>query len=554
MLLLALIVPFVAVAPNGQHLVLEGGSRETRSGAHALHMLLDAPADPDLRAAIIQAVKRMPSGRLRAQVWHRGDAQQVKLSLKCLDSKGRAAGEKIRSRKPSSRWQPLRLEGTFASTCASVELWVEARGPGSVALDDSSLLDPQGKERLNNPGFEDGWRSWRQGDQSFHGGTLWVNDTPFVPWGLNYDRTILDGKDILLEEAPLDKIDRDFREARRLGANCIRLFLQLGYFMPRHGEIDEKRLEFLDQVILRARKRNLRVDLTGLSHIDAGNVPAWYIERSPEEMLQGEAIFWEAIARRYANEPAIFLLNLQNEPFLSGKEEVRKPIGCFKMSGGRNFCYVNPHPRSIGAERWAHTLVDAIRRHDKKHLITIGLLPTATPVFGGGNPGFSVPAVAGLLDVIAIHLYPDRKGPREEFIDVNQAWLEMVLRYASGFGKPVIVEEWFPLWPPESTTATWADWFPRFMDASIGSVCGWLTFYHASLVDGIEAKQPYPHAQIELFARRADEMRNMRPARKPGTATLKIDPEDLWKTHEKVREVLTKYRQLRASGHEVDFH
>jgi hypothetical protein len=64
-------------------------------------------------------------------------------------------------------------------------------------------------------------------------------------------------EDILREEAPLDKINRDFREARRLGANSIRLFLQLGYFMPRYGEMDEKRLEFLDEVILRARKRNL---------------------------------------------------------------------------------------------------------------------------------------------------------------------------------------------------------------------------------------------------------------------------------------------------------
>ena len=82
---------------------------------------------------------------------------------------------------------------------------------------------------------------------------------------------------------------------------------------------------------------------------------------------------------------------------------------------------------------------------------------------------------------------------------------------------------------------------------------GGFTFYPASLVDGTEFKQPFPHAQIELFARHAEEMRNMKPARKPGTATLKIGPADLWMNHEQVREVLHQYRQFHASGHEVDF-
>lgn len=120
------------------------------------------------------------------------------------------------------------------------------------------------------------------------------------------------------------------------------------------------------------------------------------------------------MAQRYADEPAILMFDLQNEPFMAKVGSSLKSIGCFTVSEGRQFCYCNPHFREKHAESgdalahlWTSTMVQSVRQYDQRHLITLGLLPTAAPVFGVDNPGFNVRAVAPLLDVIAIHLYPE---------------------------------------------------------------------------------------------------------------------------------------------------
>src|SRR6516165_3919528 len=54
---------------------------------------------------------------------------------------------------------------------------------------------------------------------------------PFIPWGFNYDR---DEKGRLLEDywaTEWKKVERDFRTMKRLGANIVRIHLQLGRFL-----------------------------------------------------------------------------------------------------------------------------------------------------------------------------------------------------------------------------------------------------------------------------------------------------------------------------------
>src|SRR5688572_15214992 len=54
---------------------------------------------------------------------------------------------------------------------------------------------------------------------------------PFVPWGFNYDH---DEKGRLLEdywEAEWPKVESDFVEMKSLGANVVRIHLQLGKFL-----------------------------------------------------------------------------------------------------------------------------------------------------------------------------------------------------------------------------------------------------------------------------------------------------------------------------------
>lgn len=578
-------LPFVRVASDGWNFELDGGRREVHSGQHALQVLVDRFGDATLSPATNHAEVRQPiklSGggtRLSASAWWLGRLEkggEIRLLLSFRDSQQKEiASAKTRAAFAGARWRRLAVTAAAPRGAESVDFVIQVAAFGVFSIDDAYLSNENGRNLLENPGFEMGWSGWRQGVQPENIGALWINDTRFVPWGLNYDRTILDGKDLLLEEAPIAKVDRDLREARRIGANAVRVFLELSRFMPRYRELDESMFAFFDQVVQRARKYNLRLDVTGLSHIDAAAFPAWYNERSDEEVMAAERDFWEAMARRYAFEPSIFLFDLQNEPFISHGPAPLKIVGCFTMREQRQFCYVNPHFRQIAApppasasdeqkieyqqlrrkaaRDWTKVMVESIRRHDSRHLITIGFLPSAAPVFSEGSPGFVIPELADLLDVIAIHLYPSRKAPRETYLEFNQAWLEMALRYAGGFGKPVIVEEWAPLWSKGASSAPTQEWFQRFLDASLPNASGWFTFYHVLLADGAESATPLPNEWIRLFWQKHMEMWTQPLKRIPGSASLKIDASRLLLNPKETLKVFDEYQRLRKTGVFVDF-
>jgi hypothetical protein len=553
------LIPFVAVAPDHWNLELRGGLEKAHAGKRALHVVIDKDAAPRQEySEVFQPVDGMEAGsKLAASVWVCGSDPDVRLVLEFLDQDAQKLSQV--SSPPSTatlEWQMLKVEAVAPPGTQAVNVSLQVHAPGHATFDDAALS----AGLLANSGFEEGWSAWREEDKNDNVGTVWINDTNFVPWGLNYDRTIVNGKDLVLEEAPLDKIDRDFRVAHQLGANAVRLFPQVSRYMPRYMEIDESALDFLDQVILLARKHNLRVDLTGLTHVNVASFPSWYDQHTDAEVTAAEALFWKTMAQRYADEPAILIFDLQNEPFMAKPGSSLKSIGCFTMSEGRQFCYCNPHFREKHAESkealahlWTSTMVMSVRRYDKRHLITIGLLPTAAPVFGTGNPGFNVPAVASLLDVVCIHLYPDRRVPAAEketpdssYIAVNREWLEMTLRYAGNFGKPVIVEEWGPLGFDKNLGT---EWYPAFMDASLHNASGWFTFYHALLVDGA-TKVP---EQVRQFREHHREMESLTLTHASANATLQIDPASLWNSQEKIDDVLHQYRQLRRSGKNVDF-
>jgi hypothetical protein len=319
--------------------------------------------------------------------------------------------------------------------------------------------------------------------------------------------------------------------------------------MPRYLEMDAAALEFLDQVIGRARKYDLKLDLTGLSHIVG--IPPWYAGRSAEEIALAERTFWGAIAKRYAAEPVIFAYDLQNEPVVMGADTDLKAVGCFTMSEKRPFCYVNPHRldpagREETARRWTAGVVDAIREHDRKHLITVGMLSTTAPMMGFPNPAFNVRTLAPLVDYISIHFYPNHPGAG--ILQSNQDRLEMVLRYAGEFGKPVVMEEWFPMFPYGSGLRE-GEWFPRAMEASRPNAAGWYTFFFEML----KCADCAPKEHLRQFAENAAAVRSSVPKRATGTTRLAIDPEKLWRSKEEDERLLLEYQGLRRSGAIPDF-
>jgi beta-glucosidase/6-phospho-beta-glucosidase/beta-galactosidase len=73
----------------------------------------------------------------------------------------------------------------------------------------------------------------------------------FVPWGFNYDR---DHRSRLLEDYWIDewaKVEKDFAAMKKLGANVVRIHLQLGRFMERADKPNNKALEQLARLVVR---------------------------------------------------------------------------------------------------------------------------------------------------------------------------------------------------------------------------------------------------------------------------------------------------------------
>ena len=145
----------------------------------------------------------------------------------------------------------------------------------------------------------------------------------FVPWGFNYDH---DEQGRLIEDywdAEWPKVEEDFREMKQMGANVVRIHLQLGKFMAGPDRPNSAALDRLGRLLELAERVGLYLDLTGLGCYHKKDVPAWYDDLSEGDRWQAQAHFWEAIAQRCASSPAVFCYDLMNEPVVPGG--TRKP-------------------------------------------------------------------------------------------------------------------------------------------------------------------------------------------------------------------------------------
>ncbi len=285
----------------------------------------------------------------------------------------------------------------------------------------------------------------------------------FTPWGFNYDH---DEKGTLLEdywEADWDRVAEDFQEMKDLGANVVRIHLQFGKFMDAADRPNEKALAQLGKLVKLAEKTQLYLDLTGLGCYHKKDVPAWYDELSEADRWTAQANFWKAIAKRCAASSAIFCYDLMNEPVVPGGK--RKPGDWLGPPfAGSHFVQVitldqDKRPRSEIARKWIKQLVSAIRAHDRRHLITVGLVDWSLDR-PGLTSGFVPEKIAADLDFLCVHIYPKAKK-------VDEA-LETLKGFA--VGKPVVIEETFPLQCSKAE-------FARFFDESEKTAAGWIGFY-----------------------------------------------------------------------------
>ena len=284
----------------------------------------------------------------------------------------------------------------------------------------------------------------------------------FTPWGFNYDH---DRNNRLLEyywKTEWDSVVGDFQEMKALGANTVRIHLQVSRFMISREQVNEESLEQLTRLVALAEKTGLYLDITGLGCYDKPDVPQWYNALGEKERWTVQARFWQAIARTCRESPAVFCYDLMNEPIVGGggKGDDWTP-GAF---GDRYFVQrltldaKGRSPQQV-ARAWVNEMVAAIRKHDRVHLVTVGAIPWAL-TWPNAKPIFYSKEASKNLDFVSLHFYP-KSG------EVDKA-LRALAVY--DIGKPMVIEEMFPM------TCS-VEELDQFIDGSRPMVTGWIGFY-----------------------------------------------------------------------------
>jgi hypothetical protein len=338
---------------------------------------------------------------------------------------------------------------------------------------------------------------WVRVSKDRKGFVLEPSGRPFVPWGLNYDH---DDKGRLLEDYWEDEwptVEAHFAQMKKLGANVVRIHLQLGKFMDGPAKPNARALARLGKLLALAQRLGLYLDVTGLGCYHKKDVPAWYDRLAEKERWDVQARFWQAVAGRCAASPAVFCYDLMNEPVVpGGKRKERDWLG--PPFGGKHFVQFitldqKDRPRPAIARQWARHLTAAIRMKDRRHLITVGLVDWSLDR-PGLTSGFVPGKVADELDFVSVHLYP-KKGKVKEALDT-----------LAGFavGKPVLIEETFPL-------ACSPRELDDFIEGSKKHAAGWIGFYWGKPPEELRRSRTISDALtlgwLELFERKAKSMR-----------------------------------------------
>ena len=293
---------------------------------------------------------------------------------------------------------------------------------------------------------------------------------PFVPWGFNYL-----GQFERLAEDDWDtpegwrRIETDFREMKKLGANVVRWHLQFEPFMKAPDRADAGQLARLKKLLGLARESGLYLDLTGLNCFRLKRIPAWYDGLAEADRWQAQARFWEAVAETCAGDPAVFCYDLMNEPIIGEPGKGDHPWVGGELGGFHFVQRISNKPAGRDskdiAEAWVKKLVEAIRRRDKEALVTVGVIPWAQ-VWPGAKPLFYSPQVVRHLDFVSIHFYP-AAGKLEK---------DLAALAVYDVGRPLVIEETFPL------SCSIAD-LDRFMDGAADRADGWISHYFGATPD-----------------------------------------------------------------------
>jgi hypothetical protein len=309
-----------------------------------------------------------------------------------------------------------------------------------------------------------------------------------VIWGFNYDR---DDAGRLLEDywgQEWATVVEDFREMKALGANVVRIHLQLPRFMAAPDRPGEANLARLGQLVRLAEETGVYLDVTGLGCYHKQDVPAWYDRLEESARWDVQARFWKAVAGVCQGSPAIFCYDLMNEPIVSGGDGKKDWLPGEPLGGKYFVQRITTDARGRTdkeiARAWVERLTTAIRSVDDRHMITVGVIPWAQ-VFKGAQPLFYAPEVRGPLDFVCVHFYP-KAGKLEDDLAALKVY---------EVGKPLVIEEIFPLGASYEETEA-------FIERSRTHVDGWISFYWGKTIAEYEREGNLKSALVAGWLRR----------------------------------------------------
>jgi hypothetical protein len=212
-----------------------------------------------------------------------------------------------------------------------------------------------------------------------------------------------------------------------------------------------------------AGETELYLDLTGLGCYHRKDIPEWFEALGEQDRWDVQARFWEAIARTCAESPWVFCYDLMNEPILPGEGKPEADWLAGEL-GGKFFVQritldLAGRTRNEVARAWVNRMVGAIRKNDKRRLVTVGIIPWAH-VFPGAKPIFYSEEAGDKLDFVSVHFYP-KGGEVEKALTALRVY---------EIGKPLVVEEMFPL-------SCGIEELGEFIDGAGDAVDGWIGFY-----------------------------------------------------------------------------
>lgn len=306
----------------------------------------------------------------------------------------------------------------------------------------------------------------------------------FTPWGFNYDHH-RDGR--LIEDywhEEWSSVEEDFAEMKRLGANVVRIHLQVAKFMADAETAHRLSLDQLAKLVALSERTGLSLDLTGLGCYHKQDVPAWYDALDEPTRWEVQARFWQAIARTCAKSSRVFCYDLMNEPVVPGGGKRDDWLG--PPFAGKHFVQfitldLAARKREDVAVLWTQRLVQAIREVDDQTLITVGLVDWSLPR-PGLTSGFDPQRIAAEVDFLSVHIYPER-GKVDAALETLDAFR---------VGKPVLIEETFPL-------KCGIEDFGAFIERSRDKAAGFLGFYWGQTPEELKNTPGIPAAMQRGF-------------------------------------------------------